>query len=287
MLPHKSTAILLVECPDQKGIVAAIANFVFQHDGNILHADQHQAPELDMFLCRVEWDLTGFGIAPNEFAAQFQPIARQFRMNWRLAFSAHQPRVGIFVSKYDHCLVDLLYRHHAGELACEIPVIVSNHPEAKRHADFYGIPFDVIPVTKTTKAEAERRQLDLLRGHAVEIVVLARYMQILSPQFVSCFPHRIINIHHSFLPAFVGAHPHRRAFEKGVKLIGATAHYVSDTLDEGPIIEQDVVRISHRDNLDDLMQKGRDLEKVALSRAVRWHIENRVLLLGNKTVIFD
>jgi formyltetrahydrofolate deformylase len=283
----KNSAILLVECPDQKGIVAAIANFVLRYDGNILHADQHQAPEQGLFLCRVEWELGTFGMDMQEFPRAFGPIAEQFKMHWRLALSAHRPRVAIFVSKYDHCLVDLLYRHHAGELACDIPLIISNHPDAKRQADFYGIPFHVIPVAAGNKAEAERKQIALLREHGVELIVLARYMQILSADFVRAFPQRIINIHHSFLPAFIGAKPHQKAFERGVKLIGATAHYVSETLDEGPIIEQDVVRISHRDVLEDLIQKGKDLEKVALSRAVRWHIENRVLLFGSKTVIFD
>jgi formyltetrahydrofolate deformylase len=283
----KDSAILLVECPDRKGIVAAIANFVLRYDGNILHADQHQAAEAGVFLCRAEWAMEGFQMDLKDFAALFEPIAEEFEMHWRLALSAHRTRVGIFVSKQDHCLADLLYRHHAGELACEIPVILSNHPDARRHADFYGIPYHVIPVTKDNKAEAERQQITLLRQYNVELIVLARYMQILSADFVAAFPQRIINIHHSFLPAFVGAKPHQQAYERGVKLIGATAHYVSETLDEGPIIEQDVVRISHRDLLEDLIQKGRDLEKVALSRAVRWHIENRVLLFGSKTIIFD
>jgi formyltetrahydrofolate deformylase len=288
----KNSAVLLVECPDSRGIVASIANFILQHNGNILHADEHQAPEVGQFLCRVEWDLAGFDFDIAEFAKQFAPTAEQFKMRWRLALSAHRPRVAIFVSKYDHCLVDLLYRHHNGELACEIPLIVSNHPDARRHADFYGIPFHEISFkvadkTAAEKAAAEARQLQLLADARIELVVLARYMQILSPDFVRRYPRQIINIHHSFLPAFIGGSPHRQAFDRGVKLIGATAHYVTETLDEGPIIEQDVVRISHRDTLEDLIQKGRDLEKVALSHAVRWHIENRVLVFGSKTVIFD
>jgi len=283
----KSTAILLVECPDQKGIVAAIANFILEFGGNILHADQHQAEELGLFLCRVEWDLDRFGMDIGEFANRFGPIAGKFQMRWRLALSAHRPRVAIFVSKEDHCLVDLLYRQRSGELACEIPLIVSNHGDALRHAEFYGVRFEEIPIAADTKEAAERRQIELLREHGIELLVLARYMQILSPEFVRMFPGQTINIHHSFLPAFVGARPHRQAFERGVKLIGATAHYVTETLDDGPIIEQDVVRISHRDTLQDLMQKGRDLEKMALSRAVRWHIENRVLIFGGKTVVFD
>ena len=283
----KNSAVLLVECPDRKGIVAAIANFIYRHEGNVLHADEHQAPEQGLFLCRVEWDLAGFAMDVKEFSAHFGPIAEKFGMHWRLALSAHRPRVAIMVSKYDHCLVDLLYRHHSGELACMIPVVISNHADARRHADFYGVPFRLIPVERGNKAAAERQQMELLESLGVELVVLARYMQILSPEFVRRYPQRIINIHHSFLPAFVGGKPHRQALDRGVKLIGATAHYVTETLDEGPIIEQDVVRISHRDTLEDLLQKGRDLEKVALSRAVRWHVDNRILVFGGKTVIFD
>jgi formyltetrahydrofolate deformylase len=276
-----------VECPDQKGIVAAIANFVLAYEGNILHADQHQAAEVGLFLCRVEWDLSGFLIDLHEFPDLFEPIATKFRMRWRLAFSANRPRLAIFVSKQDHCLVDLLYRQRSGELACEIPLIISNHNDASQHADFYDIRFEQIPINADAKPQAERRQIELLRQHKVELIVLARYMQILSPEFARAFPQRIINIHHSFLPAFVGAKPHEQAFQRGVKLIGATAHYVTEKLDDGPIIEQDVVRISHRDALEDLIQKGRDLEKIALSRAVRWHLENRVLVFGSKTVVFD
>jgi formyltetrahydrofolate deformylase len=193
----------------------------------------------------------------------------------------------ILVSKYDHCLVDLLYRHRSGELHCDIPLIISNHPDNQSIAEFYGIPYRTVAVTRENKRSAEQTILDLLKEHNPDFLVLARYMQILSDEFVSAYPHRIINIHHSFLPAFIGAKPYHQAFQRGVKLIGATSHYVTEVLDDGPIIEQDVVRISHRDTLDDLLQKGRDLEKVVLSRAVRWHIENRVLLFGNKTVVFD
>jgi formyltetrahydrofolate deformylase len=284
--PAKNSAILLVECPDRKGIVAAIAAFVLRYNGNILHADQHQAAELGLFLCRVEWDLEGFGMDLEQFPALFAPVAKEFRMHWRLALSAARPRVAVMVSKHDHCLADLLYRWHEGELHCEIPLVLSNHPDARRHAEFYGIPFHVIPIAQH-KAEAERKQLELLRGAQAELVVLARYMQILSAEFVKHFPQRIINIHHSFLPAFAGAKPHQQAFGRGVKLIGATAHYVTEDLDEGPIIEQDVARISRRDALEDFIRKGRDLEKAVLSRAVRWHLENRVLVFGRKTVVFD
>jgi len=282
------SAVLLVSCADQRGLTAAIADFIFRANGNILHADEHQDRERNQFLMRVEWDLDGFAIPMKDFAAQFQPIADRFGMKWHVALSEVRPRVAIFVSQYDHCLADLLYRHSSGELACDIPLIVSNHEEARRWADFYKIPLHIIPVTKETKPAAEKQQIALLREHKIDLLVLARYMQVLSGDFLKQFPSsQVINIHHSFLPAFVGAKPHQRAFERGVKLIGATAHYVTEVLDEGPIIEQDVVRISHRDTLDDLIQKGRDLEKVVLSRAVRWHIESRVLLYDNKTVIFD
>jgi formyltetrahydrofolate deformylase len=284
----KNTAILLVSCPDQKGLNAAIHDFIYRGNGNTLHADEHQDAERNLFLMRVEWDLTDFTVDMREFARHFQPIADRFGMQWRVALSSYRPKIAIFVSRYDHCLVDLLYRQRSGELACEIPLIVSNHADVQGWADFYRIPLHVIPVTKENKSAAERQQLDLLRPQGIDLIVLARYMQVLSSDFIRQYPpHRIINIHHSFLPAFVGGKPHQQAFDRGVKLIGATSHYVTEVLDDGPIIEQDVVRISHRDPLEDLIQKGRDLEKVVLSRAVRWHIENRILLYGNKTVIFD
>jgi formyltetrahydrofolate deformylase len=284
----KNTAILLVSCPDQKGLNAAIHDFIYRGNGNTLHADEHQDAERNLFLMRVEWDLTGFTLDMREFAKHFQPIADRFGMRWRAALSSYRPKIAIFVSRYDHCLVDLLYRQRSGELGCEIPLIISNHADVQRWADFYGVPLHVIPVTKENKAQAERQQLELLRPFGIDLIVLARYMQVLSSDFIRQYPpHHIINIHHSFLPAFVGGKPHQQAFDRGVKLIGATSHYVTEVLDDGPIIEQDVVRISHRDTTEDLIQKGRDLEKVVLSRAVRWHIENRILLYGNKTVIFD
>jgi formyltetrahydrofolate deformylase len=283
----KNTAILLIDCPDRKGIVAAVGEFLYRHDANILHADQHQDGERGLFLMRVEWDLADFKLDAAEFTRKFAPVADRFQMRWRLERSSLPHRVALFVSKYDHCLVDLLYRHQSGELPCDIPLIVSNHPDARRWADFYKVPLHVIPVEAGNKAEAERRQLELLQEHKIDLVVLARYMQILSAEFVARYPHRVINVHHSFLPAFSGARPYHRAFERGVKLIGATSHYATADLDEGPIIEQDVVRVSHRDGLDDLLQKGRDLEKVVLSRAVRWHIDHRILVYDRKTVIFD
>jgi formyltetrahydrofolate deformylase len=283
----KSTAILLLSCPDQKGVVATIADFVYRHNGNILHADEHADEGSNLFLMRVEFDPADFDIDLADFARHFDPIAKRFHMTWRLAQSARRPRMAILVSKYDHCLADLLYRHRSGELTCEIPLIISNHPDNKPIADFYGVPFETVPVVKEQKQVAEQKILELLKQHNPDFIVLARYMQILSHQFVSAYPQRIINIHHSFLPAFVGAKPYHQAFQRGVKLIGATSHYVTEVLDDGPIIEQDVVRISHRDAVEDLIQKGRDLEKIVLSRAVRWHIENRVLLYGHKTVVFD
>ena len=283
----RNTAVLLVACPDRKGLVAAIANFLYQHNANILHADQHQDSAAGLFLMRVEWDLTGFNLGLHRFEEAFAPLAAQYEMRWELKLSSVKPRMAIFVSRFDHCLADLLYRWHAGELYCEIPLIVSNHPDTHWLAEAYKVPFRHMAVTQETKPEVEAAQLALLAAHRVDFIVLARYMQVLSADFIHHYPNRIINIHHSFLPAFHGARPYERAFERGVKLIGATSHYVTEVLDDGPIIEQDVVRISHRDDLTDLKQKGADLEKVVLSRAVRWHIDNRILVYGNKTVVFD
>ncbi len=283
----KNTATLLITCPDSKGLVAAIAEFLYQHNANILHADQHQDAENNLFLMRVEWDLTGFSMPIADFEQHFTAIAARFNMEWQLKLSNKPVRVAIMVSQYDHCLADLLHRHKNGELDCEIPLIISNHRDTESLANFYGVDFHYIPVTKDNKAAAEAQQFALFEQYAIDLIVLARYMQILSPDFVARYPKQIINIHHSFLPAFIGARPYHRAFERGVKLIGATSHYVTEVLDEGPIIEQDIDRISHRDQVEDLIQKGRDLERIVLSKAVRWHIENRILLYANKTVIFD
>lgn len=283
----KTSAVLLVQCRDQKGLDAAIADFIYRHDGNILHFEQHQSSEDSFYFARIEWDLADFRLPLPDFAAKFAPIAGKFDMTWRVAEASYRPRVAIFVSRYDHCLADILYRQRNGELKCEIPLIISNHADAQRHADFHAIPYYLVPVTKENKPEAEQRQRELIEHHKIDLIVLARYMQILSPGFIAQYPQQIINIHHSFLPAFLGAKPHLQAYERGVKLIGATAHYVTEVLDDGPIIEQGVARISHRDALEDLVEKGRDLEKLVLSRAVRWHIENRILLHGNRTVIFE
>ena len=282
----KNSAILLVQCPDRKGLNATIAEFIYRYDGNILHFEQHQAGEERYYLARVEWDLDSFRLDLKDFDGAFGPVAHKFGMNWVLALSNRRPKVTIFVSEYDHCLVDLLHRQRNGELTCDFPLMISNHLDAKRHADFFGVPFHHIPVSKENKSQAEAHQMELLFAHNIDLVVLARYMQVLSTDFIVEYPLPIINIHHSFLPAFIGARPHHQAYERGVKLIGATAHYVTEVLDDGPIIEQGVTRISHRDSLEDMVEKGRDLEKVVLSRAVRWHIESRILLYGNKTVIF-
>jgi formyltetrahydrofolate deformylase len=288
----KDTAVLLIDCPDRKGLIARVAGLLYERGANILHADQHQDHDLGLFFMRVEWALAGESDGQTSFDLEgfevaFAPLARELEMHWKLTTSARRPRVALFCSQYLHCMADLLHRWRTGELDCEISLIVSNHSEVERLAEFYGIPFEHMPVTVATKAEIEARQLDLLQRHEVELVVLARYMQILSPAFVAHFPAGIINVHHSFLPAFTGARPYHAAHARGVKLIGATSHYVTEVLDDGPIIEQDVARISHRDQVEDLIARGRDLERMVLSRAVRWHLDRRILCYGNKTVVFD
>ena len=291
----KDTAVLLIDCPDRKGLVARVSGLLYERGANILHADQHQDHDLGLFFMRVEWGLEGpaaegrgrDGFDLEGFKRAFEPLASELGMRWKLTASASRPRVALFCSQYLHCMADLLHRWRTGELDCEIPVIVSNHSEVERLAAFYGIAFEHVPVTASTRAEAEQRELELLARHQVELVVLARYMQILSPGFVARYPAGIINVHHSFLPAFTGARPYHAAHARGVKLIGATSHYVTEVLDDGPIIEQDVARISHRDQVEDLVAKGRDLERMVLSRAVRWHLDRRILCYGNKTVVFD
>jgi formyltetrahydrofolate deformylase len=281
------SGVLLIDCPDARGIVAAVSELLYQNDGNILHADQHKDLERNEFFMRVEWELDGFRLSLDELAAAFAPVAARFHMRWRLVSSALRPRLCIFVSKYDHCLFDLLYRWRCGELACDVALVIGNHEDARPLAEFHGVPFHHVPVTPEVKDAAEATTERLLAEAGVDLLVLARYMQILSPAFVARYPQRIINVHHSFLPAFIGARPYHQAFARGVKLIGATSHYVTAELDDGPIIEQATTRISHRDQLADLLQKGRELEKTVLSRAVRWHVENRILLHGNKTIVFD
>jgi formyltetrahydrofolate deformylase len=279
------SAVLLIDCPDRKGLVATVAGTLYRHGANITHADQHQDREAGLFFMRVEWTLDGFDLMA--FRSEFSNTAAELQMHWQLHTTSVPPKVAIFVSQHLHCLADLLHQHQSGDLRCSIPLIISNHRKAEALADFYGIPFRHTPLTADTKGVAENEQRSLLTGNGVDLIVLARYMQILSSQFVQAYPRRIINVHHSFLPAFVGARPYHAAFERGVKLIGATSHYVTEALDDGPIIEQDVVRISHRDQVEDLTRKGRDIERSVLSRAVTWHLERRILCYGNKTVIFD
>lgn len=285
--PISKTAILLIDCPDRKGLVAAIANFlVEQYDANILNADQHQDVELGLFFMRVEFSTERQDFTEAQFRAAFTPLADRQNLNWQLKFSEALQNVAIFCSHYLHCLADLLHRHQTGEFHCNLAMIVSNHQDAKPLADFYNIPFHFSPATAATRTDAEEEQLALLAANNIDTVILARYMQILSPRFVQTYPQHIINVHHSFLPAFTGAKPYHAAFARGVKLIGATSHYVTEVLDEGPIIEQDVERVSQGDEISGLIQKGRDLERLVLSRAVRWHLGHRILCYANKTVIF-
>ena len=284
---YPKIATLLIDCPDRKGIVAAIVNFLVErYDIDILNADQHQDVELGLFFMRVEFATDASGFSGAAFCTAFSPIAREFQMNWRIEFAEARQNVALFVSQYLHCVADLLLRHQTGEFRCNIALIVSNHEAARPLAEFHKVPFHYIPVARETKPQVEAAQLALLARHKIDLVVLARYMQVLSPGFVEAYPRRIINVHHSFLPAFTGARPYHAAFERGVKLIGATSHYVTEDLDEGPIIEQDVTRISQNDQLPSLIQKGRDLERMVLSRAVQWHLDHRILSYANKTVIF-
>lgn len=280
-------AILLISCPDRKGITATVTNFIYQHGGNILHSDQHIDEQTNTFFMRVEWSLKGFDIPRERIEGHLQAIAHRFGMKWELCFTDRPLRVAVFVSKHLHCLYDLLYRKRAGHFSCVVALIVSNHPDAKSIAREFGISFHALPITPKNKNVQETKELKLLEKEKIDLIVLARYHQILSARFVNKYRQRIINIHHSFLPAFAGKSPYQQAYKKGVKIIGATSHYVTEKLDEGPIIEQDTVRISHRDSLDDLVRKGEDLEKAVLSRAVRWHLERKILCYGNKTVIFD
>lgn len=281
------TAILLVSCPDQKGLVAKIANFIYANGGNVIHADQHTDRAAGLFLMRVEWELTDFNLPREVIAPAFQAIVQPLDATWQLHFSDTLPRLAIWVSKQDHCLYDLLWRYKAQELPAKIPLIISNHPHLGEVATQFGIDYHYLPITKENRLEQEAKQLALLAEYQIDVVVLAKYMQILSEDLISNFPKQIINIHHSFLPAFVGATPYQQAYDRGVKIIGATAHYVTKELDAGPIIEQDVVRVSHRDQVADLVRKGKDLERVVLARAVRSHLQNRVLIYGNRTVVFE
>ena len=288
----KNTAVLLIDCPDRTGLVARVAGLLYEHGANILHADQHQDHDLGLFFMRVEWGLeqdeaADSGFELEAFARDFQALATELNMRWQLSTTSRPAKVALFCSQYLHCVVDLLHRRQSHELNCEIPVIVSNHRDVEKLAAYYGIPFEYVSIDPSSRAEAEARQLDILNRHQIELIVLARYMQVLSPGFVARYPAAIINVHHSFLPAFTGARPYHAAHARGVKLIGATSHYVTEVLDDGPIIEQDVARISHRDQVEDLVARGRVLERLVLARAVRWHLHRRILCYGNKTVVFD
>ena len=280
-------ATLLVSCSDRRGIVAALAQVLYGYGANILDSSQHTDSIAGQFFQRLRFDMSELQSDRATMERAVQEVAGRFGMRYRLLYASKPKRVAIYVSKYDHCLYDLLLRHQAGELQCELAMVLSNHPDLEKVAKTFGVPFHLSPKDGQNKAEVERREIALLDEHGIDLVVLARYMQVLGPEFVSHFDGRVINIHHSFLPAFIGGRPYHQAYERGVKLIGATAHYATKTLDEGPIIEQDVVRSSHRDSIDDLIRKGRDLEKVVLARAVRWHLDDRVLIYSNKTVVFD
>jgi formyltetrahydrofolate deformylase len=280
-------ATLLVACPDRRGIVAALAQVLYGHGANILDSDQHTDAVAGMFFQRLRFDLSELQTDHATLERAVAEVSGRFSMRYRMIYARQAKRVALFVSRYDHCLYDLLLRHRGGELACEVALVVSNHPDLAPVAREFGIRFEVFPVDASTKAEQEKKELALLESERIDLVVLARYMQVVGEEMVSRFEQRIINIHHSFLPAFVGGKPYHQAHERGVKLIGATAHYATKTLDEGPIIEQDVTRASHKDSVEDLARKGRDLEKVVLARAVRWHLDDRVLVYGNKTVVFD
>ena len=283
----EQTATLLVCCPDRKGLVAALAQVLYGHGANILHADQHTDPVAGQFFQRIEFDLAELHTDRVSLETAIAEVAARFSMTWRIANGLSRSKTAIFVSKYDHCLYDLLLRQRANELSTDICMVISNHPDLAPVAEQFGVPFHHLPVAKGTKRAQEDEALELLAAQNIDLVVLARYMQILSNAFLESYQGQVINIHHSFLPAFMGSKPYRRAFERGVKLIGATAHYATAELDEGPIIEQDVVRCSHRDSVQDLVRKGRDLEKVVLARAVRWHLDDRILVYDNKTVVFS
>ncbi|MEB3310286.1 MAG: formyltetrahydrofolate deformylase [Snowella sp.] len=289
-----ATATLLISCPDQKGLVAKISDWIFSHNGNILDAAQHTDSNINLFLMRIEWDLEAFALTREEIAPTFTPFAIAIQAQWQIHFSDYVPRLAIFVSKQNHCLYDLILRQRSQEFIATIPVVISNHPDLESIAHDFGINYHYIPLTPETKQAQEQQQLALLRQYQIDLVVLAKYMQVLSPAFLAQFS-QVINIHHSFLPAFAGANPYQRAYQRGVKIIGATAHYVTEELDEGPIIEQDVIRVSHRDSVSDLIRKGKDLERIVLARAIRQHLDNRVLVygkseqsgLGLRTVVFD
>lgn len=286
MNTEQRTAILLLSCPDRKGLVSRISNFIFERGGNILDLNEYVESDEKNFSLRVAWDTKDFSINPSEIEDAFNPLAKEFNAEWKLSFAEEKIRTAIFVSSQDHCLQEILWRYSLNELGIEIPLIISNHTNCKALADHHKIPFYVFPMTPANKNEQEEKELKLLSENKIDTIILARYMQILTQNFISQYPNKIINIHHSFLPAFIGRNPYKQAYDRGVKIIGATSHYVTEDLDEGPIIDQDIIRISHKDTVDDLIRKGRDLERLVLARAILHHSERRVLVRGKKTLIF-
>ncbi|MGA2525353.1 MAG: formyltetrahydrofolate deformylase [Smithellaceae bacterium] len=280
-------AILLLSCPDSKGLVAKISNFIFNHNGNIVHADQHTSKRGKLFFMRIEWELAGFKLSREEIPAAFTQLAKQLDIKWDLHFTDYVPRIAVFVSRHLHCLNDLILRQRMGEMAAKIQVVISNHLDARESVEQFGLKFYHFPITVKNKKQQEDRELELLKGLKIDLVVLARYMQIFSAKFLGYYPHKIINIHHSFLPAFAGGNPYQQAYDRGVKIIGATGHYATENLDEGPIIAQDVIKISHRDAIADIQMKGKDLERIVLARALRLHLENKILVYGSKTIVFE
>jgi len=283
----KVAAILLLSCRDRVGLVSRISHFVFERGGNILDLDEHVDVDANTFFLRLAWDMKGFSLTESALMKAFAPLAEEFDATWSIRFTHRRLRVAVFVSRPDHCLQEILWRHRQGEYNIDIPLIVSNHPDLRPLAETYGIPFHVFEISGADKEAQEQKELALLREQRIDSIVLARYMQILTPQFVDAFPDQIINIHHSFLPAFAGSNPYRQAHERGVKIIGATSHYVTRDLDNGPIIAQDIIRISHKDTVEDLIRKGRDLERLILARALYYHAEHRILVHGKKTIVFD
>ena len=280
-------AILLFSSPDQKGLVSMISGFIAQYGGNIISLHEHVDSYDKTFFLRVVWDMDGFDIPENELESAFNPVGRKFDANWNIQFTGRKLQIAVMVSKYEHCLQELLWRQRLSESAYEIPLIVSNHPDLEAMAEYHRIPFHLFPITKENKLTQEQAEMKLFDENNIDAIVLARYMQVLSKSFVDHYPNRIINIHHSFLPAFMGGNPYKQAYERGVKIIGATSHYVTEDLDEGPIIDQDIIRISHRDSVNDLVRRGRDLERIVLARAVNYHAEHRILVNGKKTVVFQ
>lgn len=280
-------AILLFSCPDQKGLVSMISGFIAQYGGNIISLHEHVDSFDGTFFLRVVWDMEGFDIPEDELDNAFHPVGKKFEANWNILFTGRKLRIAVMVSKYEHCLQELLWRQRLSESAYEIPLIISNHPDLEPMANYHQIPYHLFPITKENKEKQEKSELKLLNDNNIDAIVLARYMQVLTHSFVDQYPNRIINIHHSFLPAFMGRSPYKQAYDRGVKIIGATSHYVTEDLDEGPIIEQDIIRISHRDSVEDLKRRGRDLERIVLAKAVNFHAEHRILVNGKKTVVFE